>query len=102
MNEEINRNPWPTRIRACTVFAVILCYLMLAGCGSVPKERIVIQTVERKADVPPSLLQCVPEPQVRELWTSQGDMVLFMERLALAGEDCRTRLARVKNLLAEQ
>jgi hypothetical protein len=43
----------------------------------------------------------MPEPQAKEVWKSQRDVALFMERLALAGADCRTRLAKVKKLLAD-
>lgn len=93
---------WPTALCTTAAFTFILGLLVLAGCESLPKERIVTKTVERKIDVPPSLLECMPEPQARELWKTQRDMVLFMERLALAGQDCRTRLGNVKKLLAEQ
>lgn len=86
------------RIQTAAAIAVIL--LLTAGCATT-QPQVVEKVVERKVEVPPSLLECMPEPQAKEVWKSQRDVALFMERLALAGADCRTRLAKVKRLLAD-
>lgn len=89
-----------TSVKAAAVLAAVL-FLSGAGCQTT-QPQVVEKVVERRVEVPPSLLECMSEPQAREVWTTQRDVGLFMERLALAGQDCRTRLAKVKKLLATQ
>jgi hypothetical protein len=83
--------------------AIVLILLMAAaGCTTTTqKPTIVEKIVERKVEIPPSLLECMPEPKAQEVWAMQRDVALFMEKLALAGADCRTRLAKVRKLLAD-
>jgi len=88
-----------TLVKAMAVMVAVL-FLSGAGCQTT-QPQVVEKVVERKVEVPPSLLECMPEPQAKEVWKSQRDVALFMERLALAGADCRTRLAKVKKLLAD-
>lgn len=78
----------------------VLGVLLLAGCQHT-EPTVVPHVVERKVEVPSSLLECMPEPKAKKVWTTQRDVALYLERLALAGADCRTRLAKVKKLLAE-
>lgn len=102
MDDGKNSNPWPTCLRATGALAAILLLLMLAGCQTAPKEIVVPKIVERKVEVPASLLKCLPEPAAREAWTSQRDVALYMIRLAEAGQGCRLKLEAVRKLLATQ
>lgn len=107
--DEIKRTPWPTCMRATAVFAVILAVLMLAGCQTT-KEIVVSKVVERKLEVPQSLLQCAPEPRLtaalaaklRAGGDSAADVARFVNQLAAAGADCRAKLDVVRKLLATQ
>jgi hypothetical protein len=84
------------------VAGVLVAVLFLSGAGcQTTQPQVVEKVVERKVEIPASLLECMPEPQAKEVWKSQRDVALFMEKLALAGADCRTRLAKVKRLLAD-
>ncbi len=67
-----------------------------------PEPKVVTRIVERKSDVPRSLFDCMPEPVATEVWETQRDVALYLERLAVAGQDCRTRLAKVRKLLADR
>ncbi|MBP0439917.1 hypothetical protein [Tianweitania sediminis] len=53
----------------------------------------------RTLEVPPSLLQCMPEPQARAAWRTQRDVALFLIELAEAGEDCRVKLDAVRKVM---
>ncbi|RJT28898.1 hypothetical protein D3227_33375 [Mesorhizobium waimense] len=67
-----------------------------------PEPKVVTRIVERKSDVPRSLFDCMPEPVATEVGETQRYVALYLERLALAGQDCRTRLAKVRKLLADR
>ena len=71
---------------------------VLTGCTHT-KEILVPQVVERKVDVPPSLLSCKAEPRP-EAWKSQRDVGRFIVRLAEAGDDCRTKLGAVRRVVS--
>jgi hypothetical protein len=51
--------------------------------------------------VPPSLLACQPQPAPPDP-VDDTALALWIVDLALAGEDCRGRLARVKELLPHE
>ncbi len=57
-----------------------------------------IQVVERKVEIPQSLLRCLAEPKAKK-WTSQKDVALFVSRLADAGADCHRKLGSVRRLM---
>ena len=101
MDTPASLNPWPTCFRATAVFAVILGVLVLAGCQTT-EPRIVTKVVDRRIEIPASLLRCLPEPVAKEAWKLSSDAALFMNRLADAGQDCRSKLAAVKRLLDAQ
>lgn len=75
----------------------LLCLLsatLSPGCASsVP--------VVVRQKVPPSLLACQPQPAPPEAADDQA-LALFILDLAAAGDDCRGRLLRVKELLRHE
>ncbi|HEV7334444.1 MAG TPA: hypothetical protein VGO06_00630 [Bosea sp. (in: a-proteobacteria)] len=79
---------------------VIAAALLFAGCQHQRPEPVV-EIVERKVEVPPSLLSSMPEPKAKEVWTRQRDVALYLVKLAEAVEDCRVKLESVKMLLAQ-
>ena len=99
--DETKQTPWPTCLKATAVFAAILAVLMLASCATT-EPRIVTKVVERRIEIPPQLLKCLPEPGAKEAWKLSSDAALFMNRLADAGQDCRSKLAPVKRLIEAQ
>jgi len=92
-------SPWPICFRMLALMAILAGFAALSACTWRPQEP---RVVERLVEVPPSLLQCSPEPRLREAVRSQRDVALFIERLAAAGADCRTRLAAVRRLVESQ
>ncbi len=67
-----------------------------------PEPKVVTRIVERKSDVPLSLFDCMPEAVATEVCGPSGSVALNLERLGLAGQDGRTRLAKVRKLLADR
>lgn len=80
--------------------AVVIAALLLAGCTANRPEPVV-EIVERRVEVPPSLLSCMPEPKAKEVWRTQRDVALYLVKLAEAGEDCRAKLDAVKGLVSQ-
>lgn len=66
------------------------------------EPKIVTKVVERKIEIPPSLLRCLPEPVAAAAWEMSAEAALFLNQVADAGQDCRSKLAAVKRLLAAQ
>ena len=83
------------------IIAGILIIMALAGCKTT-EPRVVTTVVERHIEIPPSLLKCLPEPVAAEVWKLSSDAALYMNTLADAGQDCRSKLAAVKRLLSTQ
>lgn len=81
--------------------AVVIIGMLLAGCAASRPEPVV-EVVERKVEVPASLLTCMSEPKAKEVWKRQRDVALYLVRLAEAGEDCRAKLFVVRSLLEGQ
>lgn len=84
------------RVLNAAVFISLL--LLITGC-STTKTITVTEVVERKIEVPRSLLTCADEPIAGTVWVSQKDVGRYMVKLAEAGEDCRLKLATVKRLV---
>ena len=76
------------------VLPLLLCATLLWGCG--PSRPVLLPPV-----VPPSLLACQPQPAPPDP-VDDTALALWIVDLALAGEDCRGRLARVKELLPHE
>jgi len=76
---------------------LLLCALLSAGCSAGPPQ--VAVRVERVA-VPPGLLSCDPEPPIPAALRSDADLAAWIVSLAAAGEDCRARLGRVRELVS--
>lgn len=51
--------------------------------------------------VPPSLLVCRPEPAVPDI-AEDAHLMLYVLDLVEAGEDCRSRLARVREVIGPE
>lgn len=77
-----------------TVLPVLLCVPFLMGCAQTRTEL----RVERP-EIPVTLLQCRPRPDV-PVGGTDADIALWIEELGSAGEDCRSRLAQVRVLVA--
>lgn len=95
----MNPSPWPACFRSLAVASLLLAVIAMSGCQSTPKEVVVEKVVERKVEVPNSLLTCSAEPVAGTTWVSQRDVAQYLVRLAAAGEDCRTKLIAVRRLL---
>lgn len=81
----------PPRRRA-PAWTVLLSGLCLTACDTLTEVRVVRQ------EIPASLLRCRPRPVVPVLSTD-ADLALWIEDEISAGEDCRSRLARVRELV---
>lgn len=81
-----------------SVFVAILIAINLTGCQSAPKEIVVEKIVERKIEVPNSLLTCSAEPVAGSTWVREREVAQYLVKLAAAGEDCRTKLAAIRRL----
>ena len=68
------------------------CVLLWTACAS-PGPPVLVRPV-----VPSALLSCQPAPAPPDL-ASDTALALWIVDLAAAGEDCRGRLERVKDLL---
>ncbi len=68
----------------------LLCAPLWMGCASAPPPAVV---------VPPSLLACRPEPPVPAAPDDQA-LARWILDLAEAGEDCRSRLSAVREIVA--
>lgn len=78
------------------VVAAIFALITLISCASAPEPKVVTEIVERRVEVPRSLLSCSLEPVA---WVSQRDVARHMVYLAEAGEACRTKLDAVRRLV---
>lgn len=98
----MNANPF----RATAIFSAVLVALALAGCQTT-QPKVVERVVEVKPEVPKSLLSCAPEPKLTEALIEAlrnraddgRDVTMFINALAEAGADCRTRLGAVRRIL---
>lgn len=89
---------WPSS-RSGLVLVAMLAAFMLTGCQSTPKEIVVEKIVERKIEIPNSLLTCSAEPVAGSTWIRERDVAQYLVKLAAAGDDCRTKLAAVKRII---
>lgn len=92
-------SPWPVCFRAVGIAVVVMAVIVMTGCQSVPKEIVVEKVVERKIEIPNSLLTCSAEPVAGSTWLRERDVAQYLVKLAAAGEDCRTKLAAVRRLV---
>lgn len=68
---------------------LLLCALLLTGCATSPPAVV----------VPASMLRCSPAPPVPAAGDGDGALARFILDLAEAGEDCRTRLRLVGEIV---
>jgi uncharacterized protein YcfL len=80
-------------------WAILITAFLVTGCQSTPNEVLVEKVVERKVEVPSSLLTCSAEPMAGSTWMSQRDVAQYLVKLAAAGQDCRLKLAAVRRLV---
>ena len=88
---------WPSS-RNVWVLVAMLCAFVLTGCQST-KEIVVEKVVERKIEIPNSLLTCSAEPVAGSTWIRERDVAQYLVKLAAAGEDCRAKLATVRRIV---
>ncbi len=84
--------------KAAPLTASLLASTVIIGCQTT-KPQIVTKVVERKVEVPKSLLTCSPEPTAGTAWISQKDVARYLNRVAEAGNDCRVKLRSVRNII---
>jgi hypothetical protein len=72
------------------VWPALLLLLALIGCAPAKRPAPAISLA-------PSLLNCRDEPPVPAM-TSDADLMGFLLDVIEAGDDCRTRLARVREI----
>lgn len=78
---------------------ILLSVTVLLSACQTTKPTIIPQVVERKVEVPKSLLTCSPEPTAGTAWISQKDVARYLNRVAEAGNDCRVKLRSVRNII---
>lgn len=71
---------------------LLLLLLPLTACEAGPAVLV-------RQEVPPPLLACRPAPEPPPDPMTDTALALWIVDLSAAGEDCRTRLHRVKELL---
>lgn len=75
------------------VWPALLLLLALIGCAPAKRPAPALTLA-------PSLLTCRDEPPV-PVMTADADLMAFLLDVIEAGEDCRTRLTRVRELVNE-
>ena len=71
---------------------LLLSVLSLTGCGAGPAVLV-------RQEVPPSLLACQAQPEPPAPPSDDATLALWIADLALAGDDCRSRLTAVRGLV---
>lgn len=92
-------SPWTYTTRVMKAVAVVMLIgFFLAGCQTT-EPQVITEIVERRIEIPQSLLTCEREPVAGTAWLTQRDVGRYMIELAEAGEDCRTKLDAVRRLI---
>ena len=76
------------------VWPALLLLLALSACAPAKRPAPAVTLA-------PSLLNCRDEPAVPAM-TSDADLMAFLLDVIEAGEDCRTRLARVREIFEQR
>lgn len=88
------------RLARIVVFTIFAMNVLTSCTTTAPKT--VVEVVERKVEVPKSLLTCDAEPTAGTVWLKERDVAKFMVKLAEAGQDCRVKLAAVRRLVEQK
>lgn len=84
------------------ILSLLFCLTLLTACAGDDPPPIVVTEIKVERVLPPqSLLACQPAPLVPSAPVTQRDLAGYLVDLAGAGEDCRSRLARVKEWTQE-
>jgi hypothetical protein len=78
------------------VWTALLSALLLTACASDPPQ--VVQAP--RLEVPASLLACQPQPEPPDPFLNDADLAYWIVDLGAAGDDCRSKLKRVREVLA--
>lgn len=70
------------------------CAMLLTGCVRPEAPQVMLQRIE----IPESLLTCQPDPEP-PLASMQGQVAIYLLDLWSAGESCREKLSRVRDLV---
>ena len=70
--------------------------LLLSACSAPSKPTLITRLQVERLQIPPALLACLPDPEIPD--SVMGDRALadYVVSLWQAGDDCRDKLARVK------
>lgn len=86
----------PNARRGMTILSLLCCSILLTACAGDTPPTVVTEIKVERVLPPTSLLACEPAPLVPTQPITQRDLAGYLVDLAGAGEDCRARLARVK------
>ena len=84
--------------RHLTLPLALVSALFSTACSS-PPPRMLVETRVERIQVPGELLSCAPAPEAPQ-GRRDSDAALLIARLWAAGEDCRSKLAAVRALVA--
>lgn len=73
--------------------------IVVSRCQSKPNEIVVEKVVERKVEVPSSLLTCSAEAVAGSTWMSQRDVAYQRVKISAADEDRHTNLKAVAKFI---
>jgi hypothetical protein len=82
------RTPW-------AALTALLSALLLTGCADTPPQ----VALAPRPDVPPDLLACQDQPEPPDQFREDADLAYWIIDLAAAGDDCRSRLLHVREVL---
>lgn len=71
----------------------LLWPLLCAACAAPPAPVLL------RPEIPADLLECQPQPDPPATVRTDADLAAWIVDLATAGDDCRARLGRLKDLL---
>jgi hypothetical protein len=85
--------------RKTTALSLLCSATLLAGCAD-PEPRLIRESRLERLAPPPTLLACQESPEPPVIAT-QRDVAAFMVLLWEAGEDCRSKLAALRDYFSD-
>lgn len=82
-------------------FSLVVLLLVLGAHLPPPAPKSLVQIKYVKQSIPEVLLRCDPEPHAPDDQADDAKVAEFMMDLAMAGRECRSRLASVRRLILE-
>lgn len=84
----------PPRIPLAALTA-LLSALFSTGCADTPPQVVLAP----RPDVPADMLACQDQPELPDPLRDDADLAYWITDLAAAGDDCRSRLLHVREVL---